>query len=281
MKNSKPKSYAAAVGRPVSRPAATSTYCVRDVEPVEPEPEEPTYNGPFVSASRGREMFRGALYKFRDDPTSGLEGVPRRPTPAQLAAMTPLERVTYDGEYLKHVAEQTPEICIAACSENSDALYYVKEQTPEICFAAFGRLTTEWGRCVLDVTGRLLAAVKDQTPEICLAAMAIDIRAFRYVRDPTPEVALTAVKYCGKMLNYMKYKYRTFDVCVAACRQNLYAMRYVPPHMARAVERTVKRVWPCDCSCRGCCSKMFHFLHHNTTISSDAYAYEFAHRNER
>jgi hypothetical protein len=88
-------------------------------------------------------------------------------------------------------------------------------------------------------------------------------------------VGLAAVKYCGKMLNYMKYKYRTFDVCVAACRQNLYAMRYVPPHMARAVARTVKRAWTGDCSCRGCCSKMFHFLHHNTTMSSDAHAYGF------
>jgi hypothetical protein len=259
MKNSKPKSYAAAVGRPVVAPVPT----VRIEAPV---PEEPAYNGPFVGASSAREMFRGALYKLRDDPTSGLEGVPPRPTKAQLDAMTPLERVTYDGEYLKHVVEQTPEICIAACSENSDALYYVKEQTLEICLAAFRRLATEWGSCVLNVTGRLLAVVKDQTPEICFAAMAIDLRAFRAVREPTPEVALAAVKRCGMMLNYMKYKYRTFDVCVAACYHNVDAMRCVPPHMARAVARALKYRsgggWGNRCSCRGCCSEMFHRLYH-------------------
>ncbi len=251
MKNSKPKSYAAAVGRPVVAPVPT----VRIEAPVA-APAEPAYNGPFVPSSKAREMFRGALYKFRDDPT-GLEGVPPRPTAAQLAAMTPLERVTYDGDYLQHVAEQTPEICVAACSESSSALRYVKEQTPEICLAAFRRLETEWRSPIFNTTGNLLASVKVQTPEICLAAMAIDLRAFRAVREPTPEVALAAVKRCGMMLNYMKYKYRTFDVCVAACRQNLNAMRCVPAHMTHAVARTVKRAWAGNCSCRGCCSDRY------------------------
>ena len=47
-----------------------------------------------------------------------------------------LAAVNQDGLALRHVKEQTPEICMVAVTENGDALRYVKKQTPEICRAA-------------------------------------------------------------------------------------------------------------------------------------------------
>jgi len=47
-----------------------------------------------------------------------------------------LEAVKQDGDALRYVERQTPEICLAAVKENTHALCYVKEQTPEICLEA-------------------------------------------------------------------------------------------------------------------------------------------------
>ena len=47
-----------------------------------------------------------------------------------------LQYVKEDGQDLRYVKEQTPEICFAAVNKNGCALQYVREQTPEICFAA-------------------------------------------------------------------------------------------------------------------------------------------------
>ena len=47
-----------------------------------------------------------------------------------------LEAVKQDGYALRHVKEQTPELCLEAVKQNGYALRYVKEQTPEICLEA-------------------------------------------------------------------------------------------------------------------------------------------------
>jgi len=44
--------------------------------------------------------------------------------------------VTQNGDALQYVKKQTPELCMAAVTQNSYALRYVKEQTPELCMAA-------------------------------------------------------------------------------------------------------------------------------------------------
>ena len=50
-----------------------------------------------------------------------------------------LEAVKRNGDALRYVKEQTPEICIEAVKADSYALSYVKEQTPEICIEAVKR----------------------------------------------------------------------------------------------------------------------------------------------
>ncbi len=47
-----------------------------------------------------------------------------------------LKMVRKDGNDLRFVKEQTPEICLEAVKQNGMALRYVKEQTPEICLEA-------------------------------------------------------------------------------------------------------------------------------------------------
>jgi len=66
--------------------------------------------------------------------------------------------VQLNGMALRHIRDQTPEICLAAVQQNGLALRCVTDQTPEICMAAVKQ------------HGRALQYVRDQTPEICLAA---------------------------------------------------------------------------------------------------------------
>ena len=47
-----------------------------------------------------------------------------------------LERVKKDGLEFRMVKEQTPELCMAAVTNNGYALRFVKEQTPELCLAS-------------------------------------------------------------------------------------------------------------------------------------------------
>ena len=47
-----------------------------------------------------------------------------------------LQKVTHNGYALKHIKEQTPEVCLAAVKQNGWTLQCVQEQTPEICIAA-------------------------------------------------------------------------------------------------------------------------------------------------
>lgn len=269
------KTYASAVGvaRVPTGPAPVVDHFPRLGAPASAPASVPAPT-PFVPAMQAREDFRDALHKIRENPSdmSALECVPSTPTRAQLDAMTPLERVTYCGDFLKEIEDQTPELCIAACRSNSHALYHVKVQTPEICLAAFEGLAKEWRKCVYDCAGSLLRHVKDQTPEVCMAAMKIDLRAFRSIRDPTPEQCLYAVSQCGLMLNYMKYKYRTREVCLAAFKQNRGAVKYVPDKRLAAQLEASLAYWYRNlvarnpriqqCCCRGCCSFMMHMRIH-------------------
>jgi hypothetical protein len=261
-KKSAGKSYATAVGRAVAAPPAVVAIPTTSVSATQLPTE------PFVSSSKAREQFHGVLDAVRDGDNNALSTMPTRPTPEQLAIMTPLQRVSYDGEYLKHVEEQTPEICIAAVSENSFALKYVKEQTPEICIAAFNQLSKEWRRGSFDCAGMLLRMVKEQTTEVCEAAMAIDLRAFRSIREQTYDLCIKTVKRCGMMLNCCKYKFRTTELCVAAFRINPQAAKFFPNKTLAAKMQEGLPYWYKNlvarnpriggCSCSGCCSVKMH-----------------------
>ena len=93
---------------------------------------------------------------------------------------------------LKNLPDQTPDICLAAVSQNGFALYYVKDQTSDICLAAVNQ------------NGWALEFVKDQTPEICLAAVEQDDRALRYVKKKTPKICFAAGRQCGRAFWYGK-----------------------------------------------------------------------------
>jgi len=47
-----------------------------------------------------------------------------------------LEAVKQDWHALRHVKDQTDEICLEAVKQNVHALMYVKDQTDEICLEA-------------------------------------------------------------------------------------------------------------------------------------------------
>ena len=81
-----------------------------------------------------------------------------------------LEKIN-NGWSLKYVKAQTPEICMAAVTQDGRDLEYVKEQTPEICMTAVKQ------------NGYALRYVKEQTTEICLAAAMKHIGALVHVKD--------------------------------------------------------------------------------------------------
>ena len=73
--------------------------------------------------------------------------------------------VKQDGEALKYVKKQTPELCIEAVRQNGWALKWVQDRTPELCMAA------------VQQDGWALQFVKNQTPELCIAARQSIVRA--------------------------------------------------------------------------------------------------------
>ena len=121
--------------------------------------------------------------------------------------------VTQNGLTLQFVKNQTPEICIASVTQNGAALQYVKNQTPEICMAAVTQ------------NGFALKHVEDQTLEICIAAVNQDGWALQYVKNQTPEICLVAVTQQGGALPYVKNQ--TPEICIAAVTQNGRTLQHV------------------------------------------------------
>ena len=81
-----------------------------------------------------------------------------------------LEAVKKSGWALRHVKNQTPEICMEAVKQNGWALKFVQDQTPELCMAAVKQ------------DGRALEFVQNQTPEIIQAAIEEDPDAIEFVK---------------------------------------------------------------------------------------------------
>ena len=93
---------------------------------------------------------------------------------------------------LQFVEHQTPELCLAAVTQNGWALLFVKQQTSELCLAAMTQ------------NGKALRYVKDQTSELCLAAMTQRGWALQYVKRQTPEMCLIALALIvGRALGYI------------------------------------------------------------------------------
>jgi len=103
---------------------------------------------------------------------------------------TDLEAVKRNGFALRHVKNQTPEICLEAVKESGYAFKYVKDQTPEICLAAVKQ------------NGYALNFVKDQTPELCLAAVKQNPYSAEYIK----------IKLRGDLLRYLIENQIKFDL---------------------------------------------------------------------
>jgi len=113
-----------------------------------------------------------------------------------------LRAVSFQALYLKHVKDQTFELCLAAVQRNGWALQYVNDQTPELCLAA------------VQQCGLALQCVKDQTFELCLAAVQRNGYALQYVKHQTPELCLAAVRQNAWALRYVEDQ--TLELCQAA-----------------------------------------------------------------
>lgn len=112
-----------------------------------------------------------------------------------------ISSVRRDGYKLEKVPEQlqTPEICMEAVKQCSDALQYVINQTPKICITA------------IENDPHALKYVRDKTYDICLAAVSLDGTVIIHVPEKlyTAELWLTVYKSeFGKSLNVQHVKKR-------------------------------------------------------------------------
>ena len=94
------------------------------------------------------------------------------------------------GISLKHIPEQTFEICSASINRNYDEFKYVKEQSPEVCRAAIKR-------------GLTLKYISNQTSEICLIAVIKNGLQLEFVKEQTPEICLEAIKHISLAVKWI------------------------------------------------------------------------------
>jgi hypothetical protein len=127
---------------------------------------------------------------------------------------------------LRTVKEQSPEICLAAVTEDGYALQYVKaqlctaEQYLEICRAAIKQ-----DEYALKYVKKERIA-EEQYRELCLEAIEINEWTYQFVRGAkTPEFILAAVRRNGCVLRWIKKQ--TAQIVRAALAQDRYAEKYV------------------------------------------------------
>ena len=93
------------------------------------------------------------------------------PSAAKVQTLKDHRTVSRDGLALRFITMQTPELCLRAVMQNSDALQHVYNQTETICIIAVNR------------NGLALRFVKNQSYAICSAAVKQNSDALQYVRD--------------------------------------------------------------------------------------------------
>jgi hypothetical protein len=132
-----------------------------------------------------------------------------------------LKAVKKNHNYLRYLNpnEQTEIVCIEAVRNDGCLLQYVNNQTHNICIEAIKN------------NERAFRYVHDITYEICLeAAKAMDLPdLFEIVPDKyqTKELCMNALKYNGKILQYISHEKQDEELCTYAINQNVNAFRYV------------------------------------------------------
>lgn len=165
-----------------------------------------------------------------DDFILDKKAVPtREPTSAVNSIKDPMEHqiedVRKNPSLLKQVKEQTPELCMAAVSEDYKALSYVREQSNVICLIAVKN------------DGNALQFVKDQTPQICMEAVKHSGNAIQYVKKQTPELCAEAIKQDPLALKHVKNPSK--ELCIEAVRSNRNAISFVPESFFPVINQIV------------------------------------------
>jgi hypothetical protein len=131
--------------------------------------------------------------------------------------------VKQNGLNIKFVRTQLPEICLMAVKNNPNAIQYIIEPTVEICIAAI-----EQDVCLLQIAidkipendhVKLYIAAIVQDPSMCLKIpdkLPIGRDTFEVIR----ELCLLAVKQDGFAIQYMKERFLTEEIYIAAIHQN-------------------------------------------------------------
>jgi hypothetical protein len=146
-----------------------------------------------------------------------------------------LQAVKHNGAYLRHIENQTDEICEIAVGSDGRNIQYMKKQTENICMIAVKnnpyvlRLVENQTKkmCLISVRrdGFILKFVKNQTYNLCKMALKINGNMLEHVTHQTHKLCLLAVKHTGLALQYVKKQYK--DICMEAVKHTGLALKYV------------------------------------------------------
>ena len=114
--------------------------------------------------------------------------------------------VIQNPQILKHIDDQSEQLCEFAFDVDITSFRYIKKQTEKICLT------------IVNIDGRNLQYVLDQTEEICLAAVEQNGMALEYVEEQTEAICLAAVKQNGAALVFIKKQ--TQAICLVAIKNS-------------------------------------------------------------
>ena len=150
--------------------------------------------------------------------------------------------ITSDGYVLRLLDddERTLEICKIAISKNVYSLMFVPERL----------ITNDFMIYAINCNYNALKLIENQTEEMCIIAMEKSPYAIYLIKDKTENVMLKAtkikglykdknmpqfynavlayIKENGNSLQYVRRKYKTYELCKAAINNSAFAIKYVP-----------------------------------------------------
>ena len=129
-----------------------------------------------------------------------------------LSGEAALKRVSYDGDALQYVKEQTADICLKAVEKNAYALRYVKEQTVDICLKAVKKNAYALRYVNLDVFE------DDDVAEI-----------------PMVPVSSSHIEAVGHMASTIRVRYKGGDLYEGTCTPELHASIMSAPSVGKAL----------------------------------------------
>lgn len=123
--------------------------------------------------------------------------------------------VSYNGNMLKYISDQTEEMCRIAVQNQPFAIRFAKIQTPEICLEAVKNC------------GLLLKYVENQTEEMCIAAIQSEEYSIFHIKEQTEKICLMLVKQAVH-INIMEHIIdQTEEICLEAVRHYENALKYI------------------------------------------------------